>query len=152
MYVTKHGGFAMILAIFIVVLVSMGGVLLLGKTVLSDRMIGDKYVHTQAEMLAMSATEFAVMRAQDFNTSGANCLNQVNVTVNDSSGAAAYDVNVTIRYSFKGIRPVNNQCNTLTDNTGNPTMMLIDTVVKTNDDANLSLQPIRVYKRSWQVL
>ncbi len=152
MYVTKRKGFAMILAIFIIVLVALGGVLLLGNASLGTKTAGDNYFRAQAELLVDSATEFAVMRAQDFNTTGANCLNNVNITVQDASGAAAYDVNVTIQYSFKAAAPVNNQCNTLATLTGNPTMMLIDTTVTTNAAANFSTEPIRVHKRSWQKL
>lgn len=152
MYVTKRKGFAMILAIFIIVLVALGGVMLLGNASLGTKTAGDNYFKAQAELLLNSATEFAVMRAQDFNTSGANCLNNINITVQDAAGAAAYDINVTIQYSFQGAAPVNNQCATLTTLTGNPTMMLIDTTVTTNTAANLSTEPIRVHKRSWQKL
>lgn len=152
MYVTRRRGFAMILAILVIVLVALGGVMLLGNVSVGAKTAGDNYFRAQAELLLNSATEFAVMRAQDFNTSGANCLNNVDITVQDASGAAAYDVNVTIQYSFKGAAPVNGQCNTLDVNTSNPTMMLIDTTVTTNTAANLSTEPIRMHKRSWQKL
>lgn len=142
----------MIMAIFVVVLIALGGTILLSNASKAAKGIGDKYIHAQAEMLALSATEFAVMRAQDFNTSGANCLNELNITVQDSAGANAYKADVSIAYSFEGPRPVNNQCNTLSDNTGNPTMMLIDVRVTEDSNANLSLDGIRVIKRSWQKL
>jgi len=150
MYVTKRKGFAMILAIFIIVLVSLGGVMLLGNASIGTKTAGDNYFRAQAELLVDSATEFAVMRAQDFNTSGGNCLNNLNITVQDAAGAAAYDVNVTIQYSFQGAAPA--ACSTLASLTGNPTMMLIDSTVTTNTAANLSTEPIRVHKRSWQKL
>jgi hypothetical protein len=152
MYVTKRSGFAMILAIFIIVLASLGGVMLLGNASIGAKSAGDNYFRAQAELLADSATEFAVIRAQGFDTTGANCLNNLNITAQDSAGAAAYDVNITIQYSFKGIAPVNGQCNTLDVNTSNPTMMLVDSTVTTNAAANLSTEPIRVHKRSWQKL
>jgi hypothetical protein len=157
MYVTKRSGFAMIMAIFIVVLISLGGVMLLSNSSMSSKTVGDKYLHAQAEMLALSATEFAVMRAQGFDTAAGKCLKQINITVQDSAGVAAYDVNISIKYSFKGAQP-NSECSnapinaTLAQGTGNDTMMLIDTVVKTNTEANLSTEPIRVVKRSWQRL
>ena len=152
MYVIKRSGFAMILAIFIIVLVSLGGVLLLGNASIGTKTAGDNYFRAQAALLADSATEFAAMRAQGFDTTGVNCLNTVNITVQDSTGAVAYDVNVTIQYSFIGAAPVNGQCNTLTAGTGNPTMMLIDSTVTTNTAANLATEPIRIHKRSWQKL
>lgn len=151
MFATKHYGFAMILAIFVVVLVALGGVLLLSNVTTGSKSVGNNYLNAQAEVLAMSATEFAVMRAQGFDTTGGNCLNNINIIVQDASGAAAYDANVSIGYSFKNTEP-NNQCNTLAENTGNDTMMLIDVTVTTNQNANLSTEPIRVFKRSWQKL
>lgn len=149
MYGTKRSGFAMILAIFIVVLVALGGVMLLSNASTGAKSIGDNYLRAQAELLAMSATEFAVMRAQGFNTNGnANCLDQLNITVNDATGAPAYDVSVSFAYSFRGGQ--NPSCtNVLAQNTGKDTMILMDVSVK---DHNLSTEPIRVHKRSWQKL
>jgi len=152
MYATKRSGFAMLLAIFVVVMVALGGVVLLSNASIGTKSMGDNYLRAQAELLAESATEFAVMRAQDFNTSGANCLNELNITVQDASGTAMFDANVSIQYSFEGAEPTNGQCNTLTQNTGNDTIMLIDTTVATTDGTNLSTEPIRVFKRSWQKL
>ncbi|MDP3588353.1 MAG: hypothetical protein Q8R58_09900 [Sulfuricurvum sp.] len=152
MYATKRAGFAMILAIFVVVLIALGGVMLLGNASIGSKSIGDNYLKAQAELLAMSATEYAVMRAQDFNTSGANCLNQLNITVQDAAGSAMFDANVTFHYSFKGLEPANGLCNTLTELTGNNTMMLLDVTVTTTSGTNLSTEPIRVHKRTWQKL
>lgn len=155
MYVTKRSGFAMILAIFVVVLIALGGVLLLGNASVGAKSIGDNYLKAQAELLAMSATEYAVMRAQDFNTSGGNCLNELDINVTDSTQNSMFDINVTLSYSFKGSKP-NNQCNTLDENVTEPmglgAMMLIDTVVATTPGTNLSTEPIRVVKRTWQKL
>ena len=150
MYASKRSAFAMILAIFVVVLVSLGGVMLLSGTSTGGKSVGDNYIHAQAELLAESATEFAVMRAQGFDTTGANCLNNLNISVQDSSGASAYDVSVKIQYSFRAARPANNQCSTLAEYTGNDTMMLIDATVTSN--SNLTTEPVRVHKRSWQKL
>lgn len=138
----------MILAIIIVVLVAMGGVLLLRSSATGSKSIGDNYLRVQAELLADSATEFAVMRAQGFDHSGGNCLNNLNIKVQDTSGGSAYDVNVTYQYSFIGTK-FNNQCNTLAEDTNKSTMILMDVTVT---DHNLSTEPIRVHKRTWQKL
>jgi phosphohistidine swiveling domain-containing protein len=154
MYVTKRSGFAMILAIFIVVLVALGGVMLLSKAALGSKFIGDNYLRAQAELLAQSATEFAVMRAQGFDHSTGNCLNQLNITVNDASGNPTYDANVSLQYSFRNpvVAGFNNACTLLEDNTSKDTMILMDVTVTTHTDANLSTEPIRVFERSWQKL
>jgi len=149
MYVTKRSGFAMILAIFVVVMVALGGVLLLGNAATGAKSSGDNYLRAQAELLAESATEFAVMRAQGFNTStNTNCLDQLNITVNDASGSTMYDISVSLAYSFREAQ--NGSCtNILAQNTGKDTMILMDVAVT---DHNLSTEPIRVHKRTWQKL
>lgn len=148
MSVTKsRPAFAMIMAIFVVLLVAAGGVLLLGNVSLGTNQSSRTYILAQEQLLAESATEYAVMRAQGFDTTLGSCLNKVNIRVKDSNGSEAYDVNVTLQYSFKGPRP-NNVCNRLTENTGTDTMILVDTTVTTS----LSQDEVRVQKRSWQKL
>ncbi|ADR32989.1 hypothetical protein Sulku_0322 [Sulfuricurvum kujiense DSM 16994] len=151
MYATKRSGFAMILAIVIVVLVALGGVLLLRSSATGSKSVGDNYLKVQAELLADSATEFAVMRAQGFDHTGGNCLNNLNITVQDASGISAYDVNVSLAYSFRNpvVVGFNDACTRLADNTGKDTMILLDVTVT---DHNLSTEPIRVHKRTWQKL
>ena len=158
MYATKRSGFAMILAIFIVVLVSLGGVMLLSKAALGSKFIGDNYLRAQADLLVQSATEFAVMRAQGFDISGGRCLENLNITVNDSTGTMAmYDANVSYAYSFRGTAPggAGTLCtapHVLAINTGKDTMMLIDVTVSTRLDTNLTTEPIYLHKRTWQKL
>lgn len=149
MYATKRAGFAMILAIFVVVLVALGGVMLLSNAAVGSQSISNNYLKAQAELLAQSATEYTLMRAQDINTTGGNCLNQLNITVNDASGTAAYDVNASLFYSFQGDNALAPGCNAIADMTGKPTMVLIDVTVT---DRNLGTEDIRVHKRTWQKL
>lgn len=148
----QRKGFAMIMAIFVVVLVAMGGVLLLSNAARGSKSITDNYLRAQAELLAQSATEYALMRAQGTDTTAGTCLNQLNITVNDASGNAMFDINVSLVYSFQGAAPTNagvKICTTLTENTGKDTMVLIDASVT---DHNLGTEDIRVQKRSWQKL
>jgi len=140
----------MILAIFVVVLVSLGGLLLLGNATTGAKSVGDNYLYAQAGLLAESATEFAVMRAQGFDISGGNCLENLTITVNDVSGAPMFDANVSLAYSFRGVAPLNcTVAHILATGTGKDTMILMDVSV---EDHNLSTEPIRVHKRSWQKL
>lgn len=151
MYATKRSGFAMILAIFVVVLVALGGVLLLGNAAVGVKSTGDNYLRAQAQLLAESATEFAVMRAQGFDISGGNCLENLDITVNGSDGTTPmFDANVSLSYSFRGAAPVNCSAeHTLAPATGKDTMILMDVTVT---DRNLSTEPIRAHKRTWQKL
>lgn len=140
----------MIMAIFIVLLIAAGGTLLLSKISTGSHSVSGNYVRSQEELLAQSATEYALMQAQGIDTSalaGNHCLNFLDIRVNDASGQHAYDVNVTLSYSFKGAAPAG--CTTLNQLTEKDTMVLIDVDVK---DHNLSLEESRYHQRSWQQL
>lgn len=142
----------MILAIFVILLVAGGGAMLLSNASKSVKSVGDNYLRAQAELLAQSTMEFAVMRVQGFDDENGSCLNQLNITVNDSSNSPMFDANVSITYAFRGTAPTGGICNFIQQNTLQDTRMLIDTTVTTNTNANLSTEPIRVHKRSWQKL
>lgn len=149
MYATKRSGFAMILAIFVVVLIALGGVLLMRGSTQESKGVGDKYLRAQALLLAKSATEYAVMRAQGFNTAGGDCLNALAITVQDASGSTMFNVNVSMLYSFRGAKPAGGgTCTALAENTGKESTILVDVTVTDN---NLSMEPIRVHERSWQI-
>ena len=151
MYATKRSGFAMILAIFVVVLIAMGGALLMRGATQESKAVGDKYLRAQAQLLAKSATEYAVMRVQDFNATNTACLNQLNIIVYNSNGVVAgnemFDINVSLAYSFRtALAPT--ACTTLASNTGKDSTVLVDVTVT---DRNLSTEPIRINERSWQI-
>lgn len=152
MYVTKRSAFAMILAIFVVVLVALGGVMLLGNAAGGSKSVGDNYLRAQAELLADSAMEFGVMRAQGFDRTGGHCLDRLNITVNDSSNNPMYDIVINYAYSFRYDNQNTACTNILADDTGKDTMILMDVNVTTRTSANLSTEPIHVHKRSWQKL
>ncbi len=137
----------MIMAIFVIVIVATGGALLMRNAAIGSKSVSDNYIRAQGELLAQSATEFALMRAQGINTA-ATCLNRLNITVEDSGGNEVFDVNVSLAYSFRNGAPAGG-CTTLAQNTGKDTMVLIDVRV---DDRGIGSEDIRVHKRSWQKL
>jgi hypothetical protein len=148
MYATNRSGFAMIMAIFVVVLISLGGVVLLSGVSVGQKMVSGNYFKAQAELLSESATEFAVMQAQN-----QQCLTNLHIDVNDVGGQSAYDIDVRMRYSFRG--PANLSCaagDIIAQNTGKRSMIWVETVVQTDTAANLSTEPIRVTKQTWQLL
>lgn len=138
----------MILAIFVVVLIALGGTLLLSNASMGSKMTSTNYLRAQAELLAQSATDYALMRAQDIDTSVNPCLKQLNVTVNDAGGSQMFDISVSLTYSFKGAIPAG--CTAvIASNTGKDTTVLIDTTVS---DHNISTEQVRAHKRSLQKL
>jgi hypothetical protein len=137
----------MIMAIFVIVMIAAGGALLMRNAAIGSKSATDNYLRAQAELLAQSATEFALMQAQGVDTTGGTCLNRLNIAANDSANNPMFDINVSMAYSFNGAAPVT--CDALASNTGKETMVLIDVRV---DDRNLTTEDIRVHKRSWQKL
>lgn len=146
----------MIMAIFVVVLVALGGAMILSKASKGTKMLGDNYIHTQAELLALSATEFAIMNIQDMannlDKNITNCLRDINIDVQDSFGASAYNVDVNLSYSFQDTKGVDMGCGddrTIAINNTQGNMARIDVTVT---DVNLAPEQIRVFKRSFQKL
>ena len=60
-----------------------------------------------------------------------------------------FDANVSLSYSFRGAAPTGGTCSVLEANTSKDTTILVDTTVT---DHNLSTEPIRIHKRTWQKL
>ena len=150
----KRSGFAMIMAIFVVMIIAVLATALLGTAARGSKEVGDRFFLAQANLLADSATEYAIMRVQGFDTSvagGDDCLNTINIRVNDAGGVHTYDVNVSVLYSFNGPAPTDT-CQFLEENTTLPTTMLIDTTVSLHADTNITSEPIVVYKRTQEKL
>lgn len=155
-YRGQRPGFSMIVAIFVVLIVAWLAAQVLHVASNESKGTGDRYLRYQAELLAESATDYAVMRIGDYNESvGNNCLEDINITVNDASTPPVpmYDIGMTIYYSYKGAAPANCPAkNVLSPATGTglDSMVLIDTTVAAREVSNLSTEPIRVHHRSWQ--
>lgn len=146
-------GFSMIVAIFVVLIVAWLASQVLNMAANESKGTGDRYLRYQAELLADSATDYAVMRIGDYNASlNNNCLEDINITVNDATNTnAMFNISSTIYYSYRDAAPGGcNVRNVLAQNTGMESMVLIDTTVTANEALNLSTEPIRVHHRSWQ--
>ena len=136
----------MIMAIFVLLLVAAGGALIMRNAATGTKTIGDNYLRAQAELLAESATEYALMQAQ--GTGGGGCLNHLDIAVNDAGGSKMYDIDVDLAYSFERVGPA--ACTKIADSTGKDSMVLIDVRVTTVND--LSTEPVTAVKRTWQKL
>jgi len=150
MFATKRSGFSMILAIFVVMIIAVLATSILSTATRGAKSVGDRYFLAQANLLADSSIEYAIMRAQGFDAT-TNCLNRVNIRIDDPNGVHTYDANVSILYSFSGAAP-GGSCLYIEQNTGRATTMLIDATVSLNDDANITSEPIRVNKRTQEKL
>lgn len=110
----KKRGFALIAAIFFIIIVATIAVTTLSTATMTARDTVNLHAREQAILLAQSATEFAVMAMQthhypdtDFTetnkTKGANCLDRINLTYPLAAPNSLYDITVDLYYIDRNI-------------------------------------------------
>ncbi len=146
----RRRGFGIITAIVLLVLIATVGMMIMSIAATSSKKATDDYLRIQAEMLARSATEFALLRVQGFNradSSNSKCLENVNIDANP------FEANATISYFLESGESVklteckNQLVKDVSDHDLNGTIM-IDVVVTTKDAT--TSEPIRIHKRTLQ--
>lgn len=145
----KKRGFGLITAIVLLVLIATVGTMILSIAATSSKKATDDFQRIQAEMLARSATEFAVMRVQGFDRSSGNCLENLDIS------ATPFNINVTVNYLGSGFDTT--KCthvydNAVSDLSLNGTVIL-DVVVTEQmpaDQSTWNKEPIRIHKRTIQ--
>jgi hypothetical protein len=141
-------GFGLIMAIAFIVLVATIGALALSFSTQTSRQTSDVYLRAQAELLARSATEYALLAISAHNISGNNnCIN--NIDIEHNSGL--FTVNMTISYIGKDL-PSPPNCRVLTDADSIATAdsnatVLIDTIVQST---LTDREPVRIHRRTLQ--
>lgn len=148
-----RSGFSVIAAAVIVAIISVVGAMVLSVSSTSSKRATDDYLRNQAEMLARSATEFAIMRLQGFVSVDGDCLERLDIN------ATPFDVNVTIGHI---LMTANSKCGSvvgIASQADNNSTVIIDVVVKERvsgnpnnefDPASISKEPITVHKRTLQ--
>jgi len=137
-------GFSLLTAILFLVLVATISVLALTLSTQSAKQTSDIFLKTQAEILAKSSTEYALLAISGHEVNATNgCLNNINVTYNNM-----FDINMSIQYIGSGLPAV---CNTLSNNIATDDSnrtVIIDTVVSTK--VNVAQEAIRIHRRTIQ--
>ncbi len=113
----------MLTAIIFVLLVGMLLAFAITSLTTATKRTTDIYFIEQAQALAKSGTEYAILAIQGHNFA-TNCLNQINISYQNT-----YDINITIHYIGRGLPPTCNILdNSLQTDESNGTA-IIDTVV-----------------------
>lgn len=137
-------GFSLLLAIVILVLIGTLMGLMLSFTTTTAKQTEDLYLKEQEELIARSATEYALLKISGNDWSKGECINKIY----DLNGYKNFDIDITIYYFGKGLP---SSCNILDNNIytkeSNGTV-LIDVFVSTTDP--LSSEKIRFHKRTLQ--
>jgi len=131
----------LLLAIAIMVLVGTLMNLMLSFTTLTVKQTGDIYLKEQTELMARSATEYAILKISGNNWADKECINKID----ELSGYKNFNINITMHYFGKDL-PSN--CNMLDNNLytkeSNATV-LIDVIVHKTDP--ITFETIRFHKR-----
>jgi len=143
-----RSGFSMITAIIFIVLVATLGMLALSLSTQTTKQTTDLFLREQAELLAQSATEFALLAFSGHDINATNgCLQEINAQYPEAGINALFDINITLRYLGRGL-----PCdagfiidNNITTNDSNLTL-IIDTVVT----SSTATEPIRFHRRTLQ--
>lgn len=170
--VLMRKSFVLLVAIFFVILISTLGALSLALSASSVKNTTSAYLREQAELLAISATEHAILalQAHDFNK---NCLEEINSAFpSDSNNKKMFDIKVKIYYiandlncdkhsKYNGdtnLTRINiKNANVTNDEKKDPNFMrntykmaIIDTIVTSAD--GVVTEPIRFHRRTTQSL
>ncbi len=138
--------FTLLSAIFLMVLVAVLLMLSLSLSSQTTKQTADLYLQEQAQLLAKSSTEFALLSisAHDNNSS---CINSIDLAYPDT-GVKLFDINMTLYYLGNSMPAT---CNLLDNNIhtdeSNGTV-LIDTVVTYTDPD--SGETVRFHRRTIQ--
>jgi len=141
-------GFSMITAIIFIVLVATLGALALSLSTQTTKQTTDLYLYAQAELLAQSGTEYALLAfsGHEINTTN-GCLEQINAWYPDTN--PLFDINITLSYLGNDL-PCNTSAiinNNIVTADSNLTL-IVDTFVVSRTDA--ATEPIRIHRRTLQ--
>jgi len=134
-------GFSLLTAILFLVLVATISVLALSLSTQSAKQTTDIFLKTQAELLAKSSTEYALLAMSGHDYS-ANCLNKIDAEYNDM-----FDVNISLQYIGSGLTGCTQLGSDISTSDSNRTV-IIDTVVTTK--ATIAQEVIRIHRRTIQ--
>lgn len=142
-------GFSLLTAVIFLVVIATLSMLALSLSTQSAKVTADNYLKAQAELLAKSGTEFALLAMSGHDYS-ANCLNSIDIKYPTNTSDYTHDINITIHYIGNSLPAGCNTypgANNIATNDSNRTV-IIDTVVTTNP--KVSSETIRLHRRTIQ--
>jgi len=146
----NRNGFAMIMAIFFMILIATLLTYMLSSTAETAKRTTNSYLNEQAQLLAKSAVEYAILEVSGVNRA-AGCLRSITSTYPNTGATAVFDINVTINYYGLGAACAGmGTAGDIQTAESNGTM-LIDVYVSDNVALDLT-EPIRYHRRTLQKL
>jgi len=170
----KHKkAFSMVTAIFVIVIMATVSSLIMNVTGKTVKETTQLYQKEQAQLLARSYTELAILRVIDTNRTALTpnpCLEEINENFGAKLGFHGYDINVTIKYignsnflarcrnnieANGAFNPLNNANATWNNNTVgfyNTISLVIDTYISYKDFDDPENRDIVFHRRTLQKL
>jgi hypothetical protein len=150
----NRSGFAMIMAIFIILVIGTLMSLMISMSAQSQKRTVNLYLNEQAALLAKSATEYAMLAVSGYErNSTSGCINHLSITY-PSSSTPIFDIDVKMEYIGFGSLPgcdIYNSIGTINTPDSNGTILMDVTV--TSNEANLNIgETIRYHRRTLQKL
>lgn len=158
----KRNGFALMTAVFLMLLISILLLKMLSYTSETAQRSVNEYLNEQAELLTYSATEYALLAisGRERNVSS-NCIQTISA-VYPNNTTPMFNINISIQYVWSNaLTPANGSCQGYIDSAQAATSQLttdesngaavIEVVVASNASLGLD-QPIRQYRKSLQKL
>lgn len=135
-------GFSLITAIIILVAVATLLVLMLSLSSQTAKQTGDIYLKEQVDLLAKSATEYALLAISGHDNSH-NCIERINMTY------PGYEINMSLNYIGTDLNCTADHelADDIATAESNGTV-IIDTIITTK--ATLTSEPIRFHRRTIQ--
>lgn len=151
-----RNGFAMIMAIFFMIIMATLMLYMLGSTTETAQRTTNDYLQEQAQLIAKSATEYAILKVSGYNRAGPdNIPGNTDDTCLDNFTATypASLLNVTVNISYFGFGAIFG-CSNIVDQIQTPESngtMLIDVYVESDSSLHLD-EPVRYHRRTLQKL
>ncbi len=155
----RKSGFAMIMAITVIVIITTIMALSLALTSQTTKRTTDVYLYEQASLYAKAAAEYALLQiAKDGPCTHHNDLNY-KADLNGDGTPEYYDVNITANYVYTTPLPagcindnsVNDNVFTIVTTPEQNGSVLLDIAVSVND-TTISTEPLRYFRRTIQKL
>ncbi len=152
----KRGGFAMIMAMAVIVVLATIMAVSLAMTSKAAKNTADLYIYEQAVLLSKSAAEYALLRISQEDPCTLNSINfsKDPTNDNDNTASAIYDVNITMRYIYTSPSPCDSAAGIsyFDINTSDSNGSVLMDITVTVDDTTVISEPIRFFRRSVQKL
>lgn len=142
----KRGGFALIMAISVLVVIAGLMAVSLSLTAQTSKRTTDIYLYEQAVLLSKSAAEYAILEI----TKNPPC-SVLNRNFSPPAPLDFYDINIDIRYIYSTPCTDSNANYTTVTTPESNGSVLMDITVSVND-TNITSEPIRYFRRTIQKL